>query len=129
VSTPSVTRDAGLNYYVALADVPDRDYLRLPIVGGPSFGTIAGTEGNLPEGSYNLAIVRGMTAGFSAGEGGVAFGSGSQSKLCGMALVSSPVRDDPSADVVYGRVYWAADKQVVAPSGLDLAVEYEITFP
>jgi len=127
VSTPVVGRDDGLNYYAALASVPDRDYLRVPTVGGPEFGTIPGTEATLGPGWHNLAVVRGTTANATAGVHGRPYGL--QSKLCGLALASAPNRADPSADLIYGRAYWSPTQQVATIAGTNLTVEYEISFP
>lgn len=118
VVNPSVAKSEGIEYYSALSGVPDRDFLRVPLVGAaPSL-----TAGFL--GADENAVSFTALTGGSTGVHGRPFAAASNSKVCGIALVAAPVWADRSQDVVFGRAYFAAPDQLLKPAGGPIAVTY-----
>lgn len=122
ISPPSYTRADGLAYYAGLAGNPTRDYLRVPLIAAPLSSS---DEATYPKGNRNTFYAR--TAGV-AGVNGLPFSSGAGSTVYGVALVAMVDPADRTKDLVMARRYFASDAQLTKPSGLQLAVDWEITW-
>ena len=122
ISAPSYTRADGRAYYAGLAGDPVRDFLRVPLIAAPLSSSDLLVY---PGGNVNTFYAR--TAG-AVGVGGLPFSSGAGSTVYGAALVALVDPDDPASDLVLARHYFASGAQLVKPPGLQLAIDWEITW-
>jgi hypothetical protein len=121
VSTPTPTRDEGLEYYLGLSSDPKRDYLRVPVIST----ILESSDSDLyPGGNQTRYLVH--TSGVT-GVNGKSFSSGSQSRVYGAALVATPVSGDHTQDVVYSRVYFSSGNQSIKTATTQIAMEYRDT--
>lgn len=101
VDVPTVSRDAdqGVDYYNALVDSADRDYLRIPLIAGSlrSTDVVKFPIGNAP-------TFFAMTSGVE-GVHGKPFSYASNSVVFGGALVAFVDDSDPTQDLVFSRFY------------------------
>lgn len=118
VTNPSFDKDAGIEYYSSLSGSGTRDFLRVPLTG---------VAGSLSDGfagaDENVVTFTAVSSG-ATGVHGKAFSSAANSKICGVALVATPVWADRSQDVVFGRAYYGVDDQLLKPSAGQVAVTY-----
>lgn len=122
VALPSYDRSGAAAYYAGLSGVSGVDVLRVPLVAGP----VTSSDGGLyPLGNVNrfMAITSGDT-----GVYGRPFDADSLSTVYGAALAAAPAPGDPSRDVVFSRIYFGPDDQLAKPPGLQLALDWEITW-
>jgi len=108
VAAPTFTRAAGegVEYYNALVDSADRDYLRVPLVASD---LAVGDEVKFPKG--NLASFFAQTSGVT-GVHGKPFSDADNSVVFGGALVAFVDSADPTRDLVLSRFYLATDRQM-----------------
>lgn len=122
VDAPTLSRDAtqGIQYYDALADSSDRDYLRVGMTAAQLTST---NETNFPGGNdcRFFAMSQGV-----AGVHGKGFSAGDNSKLFGAALVAIVDEDDPTQDLLLSRFYFDTAEQQVKQDNMQLGVEWSI---
>lgn len=118
VVNPSFDPEDGIEYYSALSGSSTRDFLRVPLTGvAPSLSDgFAGSD-------ENTLTFTAMTGG-SVGVHGRPFSAAANSKVCGVALVATPVWADRSQDVVFGRAAYAAPDQLLKPAAGQIYVTY-----
>jgi hypothetical protein len=120
---------SGIAYFNALSSSDVRDYLRVPIAYPPAVGVLTGYEGLFLAGQGNTFYFQGVLSG-SEGRHGVTFSNASNSKVFGIALAASPVPDDPSQDLVFGRWYADDDTEtLIVPVSNKLVVSRRLNFP
>ncbi len=120
VTPPTVTRDAGRNYYNELISDPVRDYLRVPI--------IATTRDLLGAEIYSSAGTRlrwfAQSSGV-VGTHGKEFSDAVNSKVIGGALVAMVSEGDATQDIILSRFYASSGNQMVKLSNGQIGVEWE----
>lgn len=119
---------AGLPYFDALSSSSSRDYLRVPLISTPLLGIATGYSGYFIAPAGNKLSIFAQTNG-TVGVHGKAFANASNSKVCGAALVVSPVDGDPTQDIVIGRGYLASSDQILKLDGEQLGIRCDLTFP
>ncbi len=121
VSLPVVTRDAdqGIAYYDGLATSPDRDYLRVPLIGGVlnQSDPIKFPKGNVPTFFAQTTGVVGVH--------GKPFSDANNSKVYGGALVAFVDKLDATQDRIFSRFYLDAAKQQVKQPTSQIGLEWE----
>jgi hypothetical protein len=122
VTPPTITRDAGKDYYDGLSTDANRDYLRVSVAGV----TLSSTdEDNFPDGNKLSFIAQ--TSG-SAGVHGKPFSAASDSRVYGGALVASPVLADPTQDIVFSRFYFSdSSEQLLKQAGSQITLTWPLT--
>ena len=128
VSVPSFLTSAGIEYYEGLASVPNRDYLRVPILATPQITPGAGFL--FPSGQGNQVVLFAQSSG-TVGMTGKPFSSANNSKLCGLAVVAAPVLADATQDIIFARTYLPTsptNTQIVKGANTQLAVQYPLVF-
>lgn len=123
-STPEID-PADLTYYQNLTG--SRDYLRVLITEQPHGFVVEGYEDILDPAQYNGAILFASTGNVESA-GGLPFSSENFSRVCGLAIGAAVDPDDPAADILYARRYYAAENQWLAEDGVQLRVSYRIKF-
>jgi hypothetical protein len=108
VTVPSYDRDEGVEYYAALAGDPLRDFLRVPLLSNPARAITSGFEAAV---AFNQLTFLAQSEG-SVGVHGKDFSDVVNSKVFGVALVAAPVWGDRTRDLIWGRKYYATDKQI-----------------
>lgn len=122
VVAPVFSRDAdqGVEYYNALGDSSDRDYLRVPLIAGrlEVSDAIQFPKGNEPT----------FFAQTTGGEGvhGKPFSSAVNSTVFGGALVAFVDPADPTQDLVLSRFYAEVGEQVVKLATTQIGYEWAI---
>lgn len=120
VTPPTVTRDAGRNYYDELISDPARDYLRVPI--------IATTRDLLGTSVYDSQGIRlrwfAQTSGV-VGTHGKEFSDAVNSKVIGGALVAMVDETDATQDLILSRFYASTSRQMVKLSNGQIGAEWE----
>lgn len=122
VDAPAVAADGGLSYFNSLGDSSDRDYLSIAIKAN---SLDSSDDTRFPLG--NRLKLFGQTTG-TTGVHGKPFSAASNSKIYGVAAVASPVANDSSQDMVWGRSYYSEGDQLLKLAGIQIDVEYEILF-
>jgi len=117
--TPTITRDAGRDYYASLAN--PLDYLRIPI---SLKGDGSSNESLFPEG--NQSVFYAQTAG-SVGMNGRTFSDVANSRVYGGALVVFRDPDDHTQDLVFSRFYFASASQLVKVAGQQIGIQWTLT--
>lgn len=120
VTAPSYDQDEGLEYYEALSASPARDFLRVPLLAGPKKGVVSGYEGKVAANQLTFLAQSGGTEGVHGKE----FSDSANSVVFGLALVAAPVWGDRTLDLVFGRRYYAADKQVPKKASSQVGVSW-----
>lgn len=126
VTIPEIDPEVGLDYYLDLASSDARDFLRVPLDVAPSLFVVDGFT-SIPQGQGNGIQVYASTQGV-VGVNGKTFSSGVNSKICGLAIVATPVWGDRTQDVVFARSYYEAEQQQVKQPSSQLAVSYRLQF-
>lgn len=127
VTIPTYERSDGLEYYDALADSGVRDFARIPLRMEPTLTESAEAEGLLPDGEGNMLTFFAMTS-TGTGVHGKTFSAGVNSKICGFALVATPVFGDRTQDVIFARTYLEAADQQVKDASAQAGVSWDIIF-
>jgi len=135
VTAPSYSKYDGIEYYAALADSPNRDFLRIPFVNAPKMSVMPGYESyfandvpvGFPTEQGNRATCFTLTQGTS-GVHGKPYTVGANSKVFGLGLVATPAPNDPTQDLLFARTYFAADEQAAKESSNNIGATWEINF-
>jgi hypothetical protein len=126
VAAPTFTAQDGIDYYNNLASEPDRDYVRVALDMTPQVVVAAGYESVLPPDLGNAVVFAALT-GATVGVHGTPFTAGASSRIVGVALAATPDPQDPTADILLARGYYAADQQVPKAGSLVRAL-YRVIF-
>jgi hypothetical protein len=122
IAVPSYGRADGVSYYDALADSPDVDYLRVPLLAS----TVGSSDTELFPGG-NVLTCFAQSQGV-IGVHGKAFSDSVNSKIYGGALVAIVDEDDATRDIIFSRFYTSESQQVVKLPTSNLGLEWELTF-
>lgn len=126
-SIPDFSADEGLDYYDGLLGSGVRDFLRVPLRMEPTLTVAAGYENRLPADEGNVLTFFAQTSGVE-GVHGKTFSDSVNSKICGAALVATPVFADRTRDIVFARTYFeVADQTLKLPSS-QAGLTWEISF-
>lgn len=128
VSIPTVTKSSGISYYTGLAASGTRDYLRAPLLVPPDISIISGYEDYFDDGQGNKLTFFAQTSG-TTGVNGKAFAAGSNSKVCGVALIATPDWSDSTQDLIYARGYYDVSKQILKGASQQIGVSWAVSFP
>lgn len=121
--TPTISRSGNLSYYNTLnSGNPDRDYLRVPLVGSQLESS---NDTNWPDG--NKPTFFAMTAG-TTGVHGNTFSDVAGSRVYGGALVAFCDPGDSSQDLIWARAYLASADQVEKLAGSQIGIDWQYTF-
>lgn len=120
VTPPTVTRDAGRNYYNELISDPVRDYLRVPIIA--TTRDLLGTEIYSSEGTRLRWFAQSSGV---VGTHGKEFSDAVNSKVIGGALVAMVSEGDATQDIILSRFYASSGNQMVKLSNGQIGVEWE----
>jgi hypothetical protein len=127
VTIPSYDRGEAIEYYDDLINSGTRDYLRVPLRMSPDISIEPGFENYFAEGEGNLLTFFAQTTGVE-GVHGKTFSNGVNSKICGCALVATPVFADRTQDRVFSRTYLAVDDQTVKQVSGQSGIEWQVSF-
>lgn len=127
VPVPSFSAFDGREYYASLADSPDSDYLRVPVILPAAPEIRPGYEAYFQPGGGNQLLLTAVSQGV-VGVNGKPFSDVAHSVIIGFAFVATPVWVDPTQDVPFGRDYFATSKQVPKMPGLQVTVTYRPYF-
>lgn len=127
VTPPVYGRGDGLDYYQNLAFDSARDFLRIPLLTEPSLGVEAGYEDHFGEGEGNRLTFYAQSQGI-AGFHGKPFSDGANSKVFGVALVATPVFNDPARDVVTNRTYFDPPDQALKMAASQFGLAWDLSF-
>ena len=127
VSPPTVTRDAGIDYYNDLLGSSSRDFLRVQLTTEPLLGIQTDYEDFFAEGEGNKLTFFAQSAG-TAGVHGKPFSAAANSKVFGAALVATPVPSDRTRDIVFNRGYLDAADQVVKQLSSQVGMTWDVWF-
>lgn len=122
IAAPAYDRSGAAGYYADLANSPDADFLRVPLIA-------ASTDNSDPTkfSANNRVTFFAMTQG-AAGVHGKPFNDSVNSKVYGLALVAMPSQGDRSRDVVFSRTYFDADEQQVKTATSQVGVQWPMAF-
>ncbi len=124
VDIPDYATSEGREYYEDLIGSSTRDFLRVPLRMEP---TLRSDDEAIPEDEGNVLTFYAQTTGVE-GVHGKTFSSGVNSKICGVALVATPVFADWTRDLVFSRSYLAAEHQMVKTATSQAGITWEINF-
>lgn len=131
VTAPTVTGTNaahGIDYYLGLSGVDDRDFLRLDLSASPLLFIEEGSESYFDAGEGNALRIFAQTAG-DEGYHENPFDADSNSKLCGSALALARDPDDATQDIVLARVYFeAADQLLKLSPTTQIGLTWEVPF-
>lgn len=127
VTIPTYDRSEGLDYYNSLIGSGTRDYLRVALRMEPTISIAPGFEDYFGEGEGNMLTLFALSSG-ATGVHGKTFSSGVNSKICGFALVATPVFADATQDVILARTYLAEENQQVKDASANAGVTWELIF-
>ena len=127
VTPPTFGVEEGAEYFQSLSLSSVRDYLRVPVLAAPDLAVAAGFEDVFPEGEGNKLTFMAQTAG-TTGVHGRTFSDSVNSKVFGMALVSTPVSGDSSRDLVFARTYLESANQVLKVASGQIGLTWNIIF-
>lgn len=128
VTVPDYLDTEGSEYYEDLQLDATRDFLRVPLQQMPLLTPSSGYSDYFTEdGTGNVATFYAQTQG-TVGIHGKGFTNGDNSKVYGLALISTPDWGDRTQDLVFARLYFSADEQTVKPASSQLAVSWDIKF-
>lgn len=127
VTVPTVLPTDTVAYYQSLSTSPTRDYLRVTFDRPPAIEIIGGYESDFEAGEGNqLAFT--IVCNNTVGVNGKPFTNGANSKVCGIALVGTPVPDDPAQDIVFCRLYYGPSQQLIKPANGHFEGLYKVPF-
>ena len=122
VAAPELSRARDIDYYNGLSSSPTRDYLRVDLT--------ARTLVNSDESVFtreNAINFFARTSGV-VGVHGKPFSHNDNSVIFGGSLVSTPVVNDATRDVVFSSFYFPEDEQVPKVAFIHFGLDWEITF-
>lgn len=114
-------KDEGKSYYNALAgaEVPDRDYVRVPLLFTPA---LTATSADYASNAVNYVITSDNAA--AEGAAGLSFGNAAGSSVYGAALVSGG--DTEAGDIVFARLYLTTPIVVPAAGAVHIRWKYSV---
>lgn len=116
---PTFDRSGGIDYYNGLSSSPDSDFLRVSLLTNPLITSTNPTLYNGNQAAF-FALSEGSTGFF-----GKPFGPGSNSAVCGAALVCAPDPTSQATDVVFARTYTNIDK-ILVQAGFQVGVNWVV---
>lgn len=124
IALPTVSREIGRDYYDALGDSDDTDYLRVPLT-----GVRADTS---DENLFPIALGGNVLTFFAQTSGvegvhGKPFSDSNNSKIFGGALVAMLDEEDDLQDRILSRLYLDTDSQVAKQPTGQVGLEWELT--
>jgi hypothetical protein len=123
VTPPTFSRASARSYYDGLLTDPNRDYLRVSVA---ATKLESSNLANYPEGNRITMIAQ--TEGV-AGVHGKTFSDVASSRVYGGALVSQPVEDDDTQDVIFSRFYFTDPaNQLIKQAGSQITLSWPVTF-
>ncbi|MEM1953106.1 MAG: hypothetical protein QW299_07235 [Candidatus Caldarchaeum sp.] len=128
VSVPSsFPRSEGREYYQGLTG--NKDYLRVPLLSLPSPFVSAGLESEFDGTGINFNSLSffALTAG-TQGVLGRPFSASNNSKIYGLALISSPNWNDPTKDLIFSRTYFSGPNQILKSVAYQVGVRWSHSF-
>lgn len=130
VTVTDFERTAGLEYYAALAETPNRDFLRVPLRLEPAITVASGSLGEVvlaDSDQGNQLTFFAQTSG-TQGVHGRAFSHTLNSKVYSAALVATPYFNDQSRDVIFARTNFAIGDQVGKEASSQVGITWDISF-
>lgn len=127
VTIPDVARTEGIEYYDSLSVSSTRDFVRVPLRSEPGLAIATGNEGDIPDDEGNMLSFFAMTS-TATGVHGKTFSNGSNSKICGVALVATPIFADRTKDIIFARTYLEVADQQVKDASAQAGVAWDIIF-
>lgn len=127
VTIPVFGREEGTEYYGDLQSSGSRDFLRVPLLQDPLLGIATGFEDYFVEGTGNKLTFFAQTQGV-AGVHGKTFSDAANSKVCGVAMVATPVFADWTQDIVFARSYFPLGEQTLKEVSSQIGVSWEFLF-
>lgn len=122
-TTPSYSREEGVEYYENLSLSGTKDFLRVPLLAAPSKALASGYS-NI---NFNRLTFLAQTSG-TQGVHGKTFSDTVNSKVYGLALVATPAWSDRTQDLIFARKYYAAGDQVNKQASSQIGVSWTETF-
>lgn len=130
VSVTDFSRTLGLEYYSAMAAIPNRDFLRVPLRLEPAIGVAAGSIGAetlTDAGLGNQLTFFAQTSG-TQGVHGRGFSHTLNSKVYAATLVATPYFSDQSRDVIFARTNFSVGDQTGKEASSQIGVTWDISF-
>lgn len=128
VTTPTFSRDEGIEYYEELAFSSSRDFLRVALNQSPLLGIETGYEDSFVAGESGNKLTYFSLSSGVAGIHGKEFSNDANSKIFGVALVATPQFNDRTQDLIFARTYFEADEQIVKEVSHQVGVTWDIAF-
>lgn len=128
VSIPSTfSRGEGREYYQGLTG--NKDYLRVPLLSLPNPFVSSGLESEFDGTGINFNALSffALTAG-TQGVLGRPFSAANNSKVYGLALISSPNWNDPTRDLIFSRTYFSGPNQILKSVAYQIGVRWSHSF-
>lgn len=126
ITPPTYSRSEGREYYENLALLPDRDFLRVPLLLPAAVAVEAGYEDYMPANEGNLLTFYTQSQGI-AGYHGRTFSHNVNSKIFGAALVVTPDMADPTADIIVARTYLNSANQVLKVAASQVGLTWQLS--
>lgn len=115
----------GVEYYTGLSGSADRDYIRAPLtVSEPTIED--GMSAIFPKGNQILTYA---ASNGIVGVHGKPFTEDDNSVICGVAIVATPDKNDPTQDLIYARWSAAEEDQWAKVDGQKITIEWSLPFP
>jgi hypothetical protein len=124
----SFVRSLGVEYYNAMSDSADRDFLRVPIIIEPAITVSSGYEANLPVNQQGNQLTFFVQTAGAFGANGLPFSHTVNSKVFAAALVAAPVFSDRTKDVVFARTVLNVDNQITKEASAQIGITWDIAF-
>ena len=128
ITPPTFERGEGRGYYEDLAMSGTRDFLRVPLLLPPGIDIEPGYEEFFTEGVSGNRLTFYTQSQGTVGVHGKSFNDGVNSKVFGMALVSTPVFADTTQDLIFARNYVNSEDQTAKLASSQLGITWEIVF-
>lgn len=126
VTVPTFGREEGRSYYQDLQDSSVRDFLRVPLTLQPTISIQSGREDYFEDGVTGNVLTFTSQSRGTAGFHGKAFNNSVNSKVFGVALVSTPVLADPSQDLILARSYFSTGNQTLKDASHSVGITWNI---
>lgn len=128
VTVPAYGRESGLDYYANLDSVPNRDYLRVPLLQDPKVDIAANYDDYFASAALGNQITCVAQSAGTEGVHGKPWSAAANSKIIGLALVAMPVFEDPTRDIIFARAYYSTDKQMPKQASGQVLVTHQARF-
>lgn len=126
VGVPSLTRSSGTSYFQGLSG--SLDFLRIPFLTPPTIAVNSAYTAYLPSNLGNQLTYFTLASG-PTGVKGLSFSNAASSVVLGVAIVATPVPDDPTSDLVWAASMYTSEQQTEVPVVGNLAITYQAVFP